>query len=522
MRLAGEDVAPEHAVLEEAEGCLLLRDLGSEARTFVNGAPIRAEILNAGDTLTLGAAALQLWIHGEPVTELTLEDLEGPTSIDTSPGIAGLSPLLPPDAQEVQAALTGAEVSALFRPPSADREHPESLDRAYRSLEAVYEINKILGTTFDLETVLARVLDIVLATVDGDRGVVLLTDAGLHGESLEVARRHPGQPREGQRKGLSLSKTITQRVLQTGEAVLTTDAASDERFRSGDSVLALNIRSAVCVPLMGRRETLGVLHVDAGERSVFTEDSLRLLATIGDIAGKVIENARLYQANLDAERLAAVGQTVAGTAHYMKNMLTGLMAGAELVDLGLESDDMDAISSGWAPIRRNLDILSDLVLNMLDYSRDRQPAFQSVHAAELLEDLEALVRHRAEGRQIDLMVDAEVGLPPLRADPVGIHRATLNLLTNAFDAVPNNTPGTVLLRAYADGDNVAIEVADTGTGIPADVLPGIFDIFCTTKGSRGTGFGLAVTRKIAEEHGGRVEVDTEVGQGSIFRLLLPR
>ena len=521
MRLRGPDIADEHAVLEEADGCLLLRDLGSQAGTLVNGTPIIAEILNPGDTLTFGSSALQRWIHGEPTGDLTFEDLDGPTAIESSPAIAALRP--PNEGQEIQAALTGAEVSALFRAPPADHEHqPGSLDRAYRSLDAVYEINKVLGTTFDIETVLSRVLDIVLATVDGDRGVALLTDAGPHGETVQVARRHPGQAREGATTGLSLSRTIAQHVLKTGEAVLTTDAASDERFRQGDSVLALNIRSAICVPLTGRRDTLGILHVDAGERSVFTEESLRLLATIADIAGKVIENARLYRANLDAERLAAVGQTVAGTAHYMKNMLTGLMAGAELVDLGLESDDLDAIQSGWAPIRRNLDILSDLVLNMLDYSRDRQPAFQAVHAGELLQDLEALVRHRAEGRQIELMVDAEMDLPPLRADPVGIHRATLNLLTNAIDAVPQNTPGTVLLRAYSDGDDLVIEVADSGEGIPEDVLPNIFDIFCTTKGSRGTGFGLAVTRKIVDEHGGRVEVETEPGQGSIFRVLLPR
>jgi len=520
VQLIGDDISSKHAVLEEADGCLLLRDLESETGTFVNGSPIRAELLNPGDTLAFGTTSVQLWVHGDIVEELTLEDLDGSTIIDDVPSGAQFASA--GQAQEIQAALSGAEVSALFRVPTEEIGINAPAHRAFRSLDAVYEINKVLGTTFDIETVLSRVLDIVLAAVDGDRGVALLMEGGPSGEVVQVARHHPGFTHHVEQASLSLSRTIAQHVLTTSEAVLTTDAASDERFRAGDSVLALNIRSAMCVPLTGRRDTLGIIHLDAGGRNVFTEESLRLLATIADIAGKVIENARLYQANLDAERLAAVGQTVAGTAHYMKNMLTGLMAGAELVDLGLDSEDVEAIRLGWTPIRRNLDILSDLVLNMLDYSRDRHPSFQAVHAAELLGDLETLVAHRAEGRNIELCTLVEGELPPLRADPVGIHRAALNLITNALDAFPDDQAGTVTLSAHATDDDMVLSVSDDGTGIPEDVLPNIFDIFCTTKGSKGTGFGLAVTRKIVEEHGGRLEVETEQGEGTTFRILLPR
>jgi signal transduction histidine kinase len=526
VRLTAPDIAGHHAILEETDGRFLVRDLESAAGTFLNGNPVQMELLNPGDKLTFGSTVVQYWVQG-----LTPDPSVRPVPTVKPPDEALLgeirslsSPYLPTDqVQEIQLSLTEDDVSALFRqPPEPAAADPDSLVRAYRSLNALYEINKVLGTTFDVETVLARVLDIVLSTVDGDRGVVMLSDPSSEMESLCVARRHPGKAHpDDEGPSLKISKTIAQHVLESSEAVLTSDAAADARFRAGDSVLGLNIKSAMCVPLTGRREPLGIIFVDAGDRNVFTEDSLRLLATIADIAGKVIENARLYTASLDAERLAAVGETVAGTAHYMKNLLTGLMAGAELVDLGLETTDLSAVSAGWAPIRKNLDIVSDLVLNMLDFSRDRRPAFQPIDVAELLDDLVELVRHRAEGRNISVSTEISEDVPALRADAVAVHRAVLNLLTNAIDAVPEDAPGDVRVGATLEGTDVVLHVTDNGMGIPDSVLPQIFDIFCTTKGSRGTGFGLAVTRKIVEEHGGRIEVDTVVGEGTTFRILIP-
>jgi signal transduction histidine kinase len=533
VQLTDLEIAPRQAVLEEEDGVVLLRDLAGAGpgTTHLNGQPVQIELLSPGDHIQIGGSVIQFWVHGDairpspspPDVGTMYDDLYLVTDTVTRKRTMP-SPYLPADdSQAVAISLSDTDLTAMRKRPTGDDEtEPERVEWALNSLDALYQITEVLGRTFDVESLLEQVLDIVLFTVEGDKGVVLLTEGGIEGHTIRVARRHPGQNRGSDGTDLQVSRTIAQKVLTEGRAVLTTDAAADERFNAGDSVLALNIRSAMCVPLRGREDVLGIIHLDAGDRNVFTEASLRLLATIADMAGKVIENARLHEAALGAERLAAVGETVAGTAHYMKNLLTGLMAGAELVDLGLETDDQDCLQTGWAPIRRNLEILSDLVLNMLDYSRERQPAFMSLDAGELLGDLELLVRHRAERRNIELVVEVEEGMPPLRADPVGMHRAVLNLVTNALDAIPENQSGKVTLAALTVGDRLALEVRDTGEGIPDSVLPQIFDIFCTTKGSRGTGFGLAVTRKIIEEHGGEIEVDTEVGKGTTFRFLLPR
>ncbi len=536
IQLSDMEIAPKQAVLEEADGVLLLRDLGGPAgqpATLLNGEPFAIELLSPGDHIQAGGTVIQFWVHGDAIRRApSVQDLPGlgddlaivTDQITQKRSVS--SPYLRADeAQEVAVSLSDADMTAMRRRPTADERdvEPERVEWALNSLDALYQITEVIGRTFDLESLLEQVLDIVLFAVEGDKGVVLLTEGGIDGHTIRVARFHPGQVRESQDDSeLRISRTIAQMVLSEGRALLTTDAAADERFNAGESVLALNIRSAMCAPLRGREDVLGIIHLDAGDRNVFTEASLRLLATIADMAGKVIENARLHEAALDAERLAAVGETVAGTAHYMKNLLTGLMAGAELVDLGLDTDDDDCIQTGWAPIRRNLDILSDLVLNMLDYSKERQPSFQALGPGELLGDLEMLVRHRAEGRSIEMVQAIEPNMPPLRADPVGLHRAVLNLITNALDAIPEATPGKVTLAARTIDGRTALEVSDTGEGIPESVLPQIFDIFCTTKGSRGTGFGLAVTRKIIDEHGGDIEVDTAIGKGTTFRILLPR
>ena len=454
IQLSDLEIAPKQATLEEADGVLLLRDLVGPAghgATRLNGDPVVIELLSPGDHIQVGGTVIQFWVHGDAIRRSpSIADLPGlgddlvmVTEQITQKRSVSSPYLRADDAQEVAASLSDADLTAMRRKPVSDEDavDPERARWALSSLDALYQITEVISGTSDLESLLGQVLDIVLFAVEGDKGVVLLTEGGIDGNTIRVARFHPGQGRgDLDPSDLRVSRTIAQMVISEGKALLTTDAAADERFIAGESVLALNIRSAMCAPLRGREDVLGIIHLDAGDRNVFTEASLRLLATIADMAGKVIENARLHQASLDAERLAAVGETVAGTAHYMKNLLTGLLAGAELVDLGIETDDDDCIQTGWAPIRRNLDILSDLVLNMLDFSKERQPYFQAVDAGELLGDLDMLVRHRAEGRKIEIVQDIEVGMPPLRADPVGMHRALLNLITNALDAIPDSTP----------------------------------------------------------------------------------
>ena len=211
----------------------------------------------------------------------------------------------------------------------------------------------------------------------------------------------------------------------------------------------------------------------------------------------------LRDPDVASHHLLLLGQTLASTAHYLKNLLTGLTAGADLVDLGLKEGDMEAIRTGWGPIRENLDLIQDMVLNMLDYSKDRGPALEEVKLDDFLASIVELVRSRAASQGSSVELSVEPDLPILRVDRTGLHRAILNLLTNAIEAAPTGQRGLVVLlgcRSLPEEPAVVISVQDNGIGIPAERLPRVFDILYSSKGNRGTGFGLAVTRKIVEEH----------------------
>ncbi|MHC4877967.1 MAG: sensor histidine kinase, partial [Planctomycetota bacterium] len=178
---------------------------------------------------------------------------------------------------------------------------------------------------------------------------------------------------------------------------------------------------------------------------------------------------------------------------------------------------------GWSVVDRNQNRIFDLVNDLLTLSKERQPKLESGDVNELVQDIADLMRGRAEELQIDLRLALADEIPTAFFDQEGIHRAVLNVVVNAIDALNGQDKGIVELRTgqSSDGVDVWIEIADNGPGIPDDQLDAMFNIFESTKGSAGTGIGLAVSQKILREHGGEIEVESQLNRGSRFRLVWP-
>jgi signal transduction histidine kinase len=173
-------------------------------------------------------------------------------------------------------------------------------------------------------------------------------------------------------------------------------------------------------------------------------------------------------------------------------------------------------------LERNLEKVQGFTLNMLAYSKAKKPTLELTHLPHLLNECVELARSAAEDKHIVLLSELNDAVPPIPVDADGIHQAVLNLLMNAVDAVPPDT-GVVSLSIEFDptSQDTTIEVQDNGVGISKEDQKKIFAPFFSTKGQRGTGLGLAVTKKIVEEHGGRIEVKSDLGQGTRFRIHLP-
>src|SRR5262249_31152678 len=143
---------------------------------------------------------------------------------------------------------------------------------------------------------------------------------------------------------------------------------------------------------------------------------------------------RYYQAMVQAERLAAVGQTIAALSHHIKNILQGLRSGGDILKMGFKDKDDTLLEKGWCIVEKNQAKIYDLVLDMLSYSKDREPALEAVDLNQIVREVVELLQTRAGDLKIKLETRLDEKLSAFQADPEGIHRALLNIVGNAFDA----------------------------------------------------------------------------------------
>jgi PAS domain S-box-containing protein len=251
----------------------------------------------------------------------------------------------------------------------------------------------------------------------------------------------------------------------------------------------------------------------------------------GDAVTHVIEMAvdvselhQLMQEKLEAERLAAVGQTVAGLAHGIKNILTGLEGGIYIFKTGLDRGDRSRMNQGWELLDRNIEKISTLTKNLLSFSKGQVPKVRVINPAELAEEVVNLFQETAGQQDIHLRAEVDRNVAPAPFDPQGIHSCLSNLVSNAIDACQMSEKAVceIVVRCWEEEGSIMFEVEDQGCGIDYDVKQKLFSNFFTTKGERGTGLGLLETRKITQEHGGKIQLQTVPGECTRFRLIFPR
>ena len=235
---------------------------------------------------------------------------------------------------------------------------------------------------------------------------------------------------------------------------------------------------------------------------------------------------RLERQLVQSERLAATGQTAASIAHAIKNIVGGLKGGMFVVNKGFELSEQDYLQQGWDMVQRNIAKVSGLAMDLLTYSKEREPEYRLAQANEVAEEVVDLLKTRAEEFDVKLTLKTEAELEPVAMDVSGIHQCLVNLVNNAIDAcrpeICGHEQGQVILRTCSHPDwAVCFEVNDNGCGIDAADKEKIFTTFFSTKGAEGTGLGLLNVNKIVREHQGTIEVESGPGKGSVFRVMLP-
>ena len=522
IRLHDTEVSRRHAEVRPAENAYRIFDLGSANGTFLNGKPVDQAPLRSGDRLQLGQTVMLF--------------NEGPgAEREMTARVDMLSRTSPEDRSAILKSIPAGEGSRVLAAPDVAggwlRDRLVNLSVMYRATQAISHV-------LDLDALLPQILELVFESIHADRGAILLKDE--EGKLLPKTVRWRGDAEPDER--MSISRTIVDHVLEQGQGVITSDAPGDKRFGPAQSIVDFGIREAICVPIQGRHVTLGVLYADiranaaflppaepglevgpAGGKVRFSQDHLMLMVAIGHQAGLAIENTRFYKDKIQAERLAAVGQTIATLSHHIKNILQGIRGGSYLIDMGLNEKDEAIVRRGWTIVEKNQGKIYNLVMDMLSFSKDREPALEPADLNETMNDVVELMLARAKELGVELVWEPGPDLPPILIDPDGIHRAALNIVTNAVDAAEGVVAARVVVATTWDEEDstARIAVADNGAGIEEADLDSIFQVFASTKGSRGTGLGLPVSQKIVREHGGKIVVTSCPGQGSRFVIELP-
>ncbi len=514
IQLEDSETSRNHAEIDYTDGDYVLRDLKSSNGTFVNGNRISEHVLRVGDRVQIGKRLMLFRLGFRPF---------GPADNDVD--------IVPSKSTDSSQIVGRVEIERQLQDQTDDWTAKLQTDRASSQAkshwEIMYRTSLAVSRTLDIDQLLHQILELIFQWVNCDRGCIMLSDLET-GDLRPSCRRNRGANSPSNR--MTISKTILDYVYKKEEGVLTSDACEDERWNASVSISAGGIREAICVPMKGRYGSVGVIYIDtsvsAGQfamnpEKVFNEEHLKMLVAIGHQAALAIEDTNYYQSMVQAERLAAMGQTIATLSHHIKNIVQGLRGGGYLIDQGIKGGDMNTVQNGWRICERNQDRIESFVLDMLTMSKDRQPNRTNVDLRTIIDEVIELTASRAAEKSISMRWERPAVFRVMMLDGEAIHRALMNLVVNALDACADKPGGCVELALFECKEFARIQVRDNGTGIVPNDLGRIFSMFESNKGNRGTGLGLPVSLKIAKEHGGTIEVRSEVGTGTEFELMLP-
>ncbi|MCL2123102.1 MAG: ATP-binding protein [Desulfovibrionaceae bacterium] len=269
-----------------------------------------------------------------------------------------------------------------------------------------------------------------------------------------------------------------------------------------------------------RGEDAVLVHL-GGQQLRQGKNILGLLLTFQDLR----EIRRLEREKLEAERMGAVGQTVSGLAHGVKNLVTALEGGMYMLSSGMNTGKAERIAQGMDMLQRNIERIGTFVKTFLSFARGREIRVKINDPVEVAKEVVDLYRVRAAEHQVRLEIEADAGIAVAPLDYESLHESLTNLVGNAIDACMMNAEKTdkfVRMRVLEKDGVITYEVSDNGCGMDYAVKQKVFTNFFTTKGQGGTGLGLLMTKKIVQEHGGYMEMESEFGQGTSFRICLPR
>ena len=493
MTLSDRLVSSHHARIQPEGGYFVLTDLNSKNHTFVNGTAVTsAVILRDQDNIGIGNCVLLVKSHTATGVEITDREDQRPVMarIETGKTVAI-------EAGSLRSAIT-------------------QFGRAEKNLAVLHAVGKLLTELREPAEFLPPLLDLMFDVMPADRGAVFVLEKGdlrpIH------ARDAAGNPLQN----LTISRSVLRKAVDEGTSVLTGAGFAGGDVVPQESIVLHQIASAMCAAIRGKTHVHGAIYLDSKiTGKAFEQADLELLSTVAALAAMGHENSRLARDSAEAERMASIGLVVAGLAHDIKNYMAGLSLAQELVEPEIREKFSQSGIDAWESMNDAQHRITDLVGDMLTWSKPRDPDWGLADPNQIAASAARAIERRARERGVLLEVKRYPKAEPWWMDARAIERCLVNLASNGIDATPGGGTVTLKVSAAPEGNGLLFLVSDTGAGIPPEAREKVFDLFFSTKQSKGTGLGLAVARKVIEEHGGTITFTTEVNEGTVFSVVLP-
>jgi K+-sensing histidine kinase KdpD len=380
-------------------------------------------------------------------------------------------------------------------------------------LSKLIDASKIVNSTLDLEKLLGLILDAAVKSTDADRGTVYLVDAikqelwskVFGGENMVEIR-------------LPIGKGIAGAVAQLGETINIPDAYSDPRFNPDvDKRSGYRTRNILCMPMKNKDGTIiGVFQLLNKKNGPFTADDEHFIDAFSAHASIAIENARLAQEMVANERLSAVGRMASTIIHDIKNPMGTLRVYAQVMKKKSGNEEAAKLADEMI---HQVDRFVNMTQEILDFTRGVSSTnIQELDFGETMGAVLDFIEKDLSKNNVQLVRNTQYQ-GQVKMDQDKMVRVFYNLASNARDAMPQG--GSLTVSTEPSNGYVKIEFKDSGTGMPEEVRKKIFEPFMTYGKKHGTGLGMAIVKKVIDDHQGKIEIESEMGKGTTIRILLP-
>ncbi len=388
-----------------------------------------------------------------------------------------------------------------------------AIESRFLKLHKLMDASRIINSTLELDKLLGLIVEAATQSIDADRGTLYIVDdikkelwsKVLQGTNMVEIR-------------LPIGKGLAGYVAETGETIIIPDTYADPRFNPDiDKRSGYRTRNMLCMPMKNKDgKIIGVFQLLNKREGCFDKDDVEFINALSSHATIAIENSRMAQEMVQNERLSAVGRMASVIIHDIKNPMGTLRVYAQVMKKKSGNEEAAKLADEMI---HQVDRFVNMTQEILDFTRGVSATnFQDLEFSEVMDGVLSFIEKDLEKNNVKLLKNA-VFKGVVKMDQDKMVRVFYNIASNARDAMPQG--GSLTVATSEQNGYVRIDFTDTGTGMPEEVRKHIFEPFMTYGKKHGTGLGMAIVKKVIDDHKGRIEIDSEMDKGTTISIHLP-